>query len=191
MPTSTFPFAPGRLHQSITAGELYEGSIAQDFFRDCEWEYAKSSPRDNWLNHFDYIVNKDGRSFKVEIKSPKRCRVPGAQNEDLVLLEYTGITGKPGWLQGRADYIFQFFSETKMLCYHREQALQVYGSVPSNASMCSPTNAPIQDWFGREGVSRKGTVNQDVIRWEPLKTFCNQVPQHNFYLKTNNKWHKQ
>jgi hypothetical protein len=125
MPTSTFPFAPGRLHQSITAGELYEGSIAQDFFRDCEWEYAKSSPRDNWLNHFDYIVNKDGRSFKVEIKSPKRCRVPGAQNEDLVLLEYTGITGKPGWLQGRADYIFQFFSETKMLCYHREQALQV------------------------------------------------------------------
>jgi hypothetical protein len=191
MPTSAFPFAPGRLHQSITVGELYEGNIAQDFFRDRAWEYAKSSPRDNWSNHFDYIVKKDGRSFNVEIKSPKKCRVPGTKDEGLVLLEHTGITGKPGWLQGRADFILQFFSETKVLCYHREQALQAYGSVPPTVTRCNPTNAPIQEWFGREGMSRKGTVNQDVIRWEPLNIFCDQVSRHNFYSKINNKWQRQ
>lgn len=181
----------GRLHQSIAIGELYETSIAQAFFSDRAWDYARSSARDNWGSHFDYVVRKGDHMFNVEIKSPKKCRVPSAENQFLILLEHTGITGKPGWLQGKAHFIMQFLSETRMLCYHRGQALDTYGLIPTNIPRCSATNAPISQWFGREGLSRKGLPNQDIIRWEPLGGFCSQVTQHGFYIKIDGKWQKQ
>jgi hypothetical protein len=181
------PF-PSRIEQSLSLGNLYEREIAPVFFADLGWSHESASSRQNWNEKFDYIARKKDKSLRVEVKAPKKCKADGSAH--MILLEHTGITGMPGWLRGNADVILQFLSETKAICYSRQQALSLYLPVPIAIQRFSSTNAPIQEWFGREGLSRKGLPNQDIIRWEPLQSFSLKIETIAMYAKNSQRWEK-
>jgi hypothetical protein len=179
------PF-PRRIQESVSIGNQYEKLIAPEFFADLGWSYAPSSEEQNWRDHFDYATSRNGTSKRVEVKAPKKFR--GSFASSLILLEYTGITGMPGWLRGKADVILQFLSETQAICYSRRQILDAFVPLPCSIERFGSFNAPIKQWFGREGLSRKGLPNQDIIRWEPLNSFASHG--YSLYQK-GRKWEKQ
>lgn len=160
-----------RRQQSQTAGDNAELVVAPAFFSDLGWHYERSSSTDNWLRHFDYIVQRGSTQYKVEVKAKKNCRNEKHKPLQPVLLEYTGITGHPGWLRGEADVILQMINDDTLIAYHRLDALRAYKAPSGPVERYAYHNPPIQKWFGRQGTSRTGAINKDIIRWEPLKGF--------------------
>jgi len=179
-------FPASRLEESRALGNNYEKIIAPQFFTDLGWSYQAATDEQNWRDHFDYIATKDNRSLKVEVKAPKICK--SSCLSSLVLLEHTGITGMPGWLQGKADVILQFMSEKSVLCYFREDALKLYPLTTNEIKRCHSYNAPIGEWFGRSGHNNKDMPNQDIIRWETLPAFKATMPLIFFYEKEDSRW---
>ena len=178
-----------RLAQSTSIGNRFEKEIAPVFFSDLGWSFNAATDRQNWEEKFDYIVCKHGKELRVEVKAPKQHNL--SQEDPLILLEYTGITGRPGWLRGNADVILQFVSERSAIAYRRINALRAYDAPLGDLSRLFPGNTLVGQWFGRAGLSRKGTPNQDVIRWERLEHFCNVVGDATIYILKSSSWQKQ
>jgi len=87
------------------------GQNAENLFaitaRKHGWTVEPASSSGNKHEHFDYIMSKDGRSLKVEVKSRKRM---GRQDVDVqdehIWIELHGVReGDQGWLHGNADLI--------------------------------------------------------------------------------------
>lgn len=181
--------SPERRQQSQNAGDNAELVIAPAFFSDLGWRYERSSTTDNWLRHFDYIVQRSNVQYKVEVKAKKNCRNAKHALLNPVLLEYTGITGHPGWLRGEADVILQVLGDDELIAYHRIDALRAYKAPSGPVERYAYYNPPIQKWFGREGTSRAGTVNKDIIRWEPLNGFVRNTGAL-LYRKIDGRWQR-
>lgn len=181
--------SPQRRDQSQGDGDNVELVVAPAFFSDLGWKYERSSIEENKYKHFDYIVQREKVQYKVEVKAKKHCRNQSYKDLDLVLLEYTGITGHPGWLRGEAHAILQMISDTSLIAYHRLDALKAYKAPSGAVHRYSFHNPPIQKWFGREGNSRAGLPNQDIIRWEPLKGFIRNTGAL-LYRKVDGRWQR-
>ena len=72
------------------------------------WTINPSSGQENIHEHFDYVMEKDGKVFKVEVKSLKRIARQDADTQDQYLwIELHGVRDHDkGWLyDGRADLI--------------------------------------------------------------------------------------
>lgn len=178
-----------RRQTSQKAGDLVELTVAPAFFADLGWEYRRSSDNDNRYRHFDYIVQRNTVQYKVEVKAKKNCRNDKYKDLPLVLLEYTGITGHPGWLRGEAHVILQMIDDDSLIAYHRLDALKAYKAPPQEVERYGCYNPPLQKWFGRSGKSRAGLENKDIIRWEPLQAFARDVGFVR-YCKVNGTWGK-
>jgi len=178
-----------RLAHSLQTGNKAELEWAPHFFRSLHWSFKPSTSYENTFGHFDFIATKNNRKLNVEVKAPKVCRNARYSHLSLVLSEYTGITGKPGWLRGEADVILQFLSEDTALAYRRDSMLHKFSS-PSEIERFTPYNAPLSQWFGRTGLSRTGKPNQDIIRWDELSFYLNS-PHSSLYFLSNNQWKKQ
>lgn len=179
-------FFAGRLEESRALGSNYEKNIAPQFFADLGWSCQSATGEQNWRDHFDYTATKGSRSLKVEVKAPKVCK--SSCLSSLILLEHTGVTGMPGWLQGKADVILQFMSEKSALCYFRDHALKAYPLTTNEIQRCHSYNAPIGEWFGRSGQNNKNMPNQDIIRWQTLPSFKAAMPILFFYEKKDSRW---
>jgi len=178
-----------RLAQSISIGDRFERGIAPVFFADLGWSFDAATDRQNWEEKFDYIARKDNKELRVEVKAPKKHNLN--KENHLVLLEYTGITGNPGWLRGNADVVLQFVSERLAIAYRRVDALRAYDAPLRDPPRIFPGNTLIGQWFRRAGLSRKGTPNQDVIRWERLEDFRDTVSGVKVYALKSSLWQKQ
>jgi len=181
--------SPERQRYCQEIGDNAELVIAPSFFEDMGWEYRNSSPNENRTKHFDYIVTRADKEYKVEVKAPKSCRNPKYSNFRLVLLEHTGISGYPGWLRGEADIILQVLSNDRIIAYRRLDALHAYNPPGSEVMRCYSKKAPLHRWFGRRGLSRAGTPNQDIIRWEHYKVFAEKANAL-IYRKVNGRWQR-
>jgi len=175
-----------RLVNSLKIGNEAEFEWAPRFFHDLNWSFEKSSSSQNRLEHFDFIVRKNNRHLKVEVKAPKICHNSQYKKLSLVLSEYTGITGKPGWIRGKADVILQFLSSDAALAYPRIPILNAF-SKPNQIERFSSYNAPLSQWFGRTGFSRAGMPNQDIIRWDELSFYLN-LSCSRLYSFNNGRW---
>lgn len=189
-PHSVFTaLSPSREAHSQRLGDNAELVIAPAFFSDMGWEYIKSSVTDNRINHFDYIVRRGNVERKVEVKAPKNCRNKKHSLLCPILLEYTGIAGYPGWLRGQADVILQVITDDSLIAYHRLDALKAYKPPGEIVERYYSSNPPLQKWFGRQGVSRTGALNQDIIRWEPCKAFIRDTNAL-VYRKVDGRWQR-
>lgn len=153
------------------------------------WHYERSSTSDNRYKHFDYVVQRGKVQYNVEVKAKKNCKNEKHKLLELVLLEYTGITGHPGWLRGDAHVILQVISDNSLIAYHRRDALNAYKAPSENIERYFSHDAPIQRWFGRQGLSRTGLPNKDIIRWEPLKGFVRNTGAL-LYRKIDGHWQR-
>ena len=71
------------------------------------WRVEPASSAGNKHEHFDFVMSKDGKSFKVEVKSRKRMRRSDADVQDEhIWVELHGVRkDDDGWLYGNADLI--------------------------------------------------------------------------------------
>ncbi|MFZ9998546.1 MAG: hypothetical protein ACO3HP_03820 [Candidatus Nanopelagicaceae bacterium] len=178
-----------RLAHSQAIGNKAEFVIAPEFLAHMGWEYRQSSAEENRIHHFDYIVSRGNVEYKVEVKAPKTCKHPTHSLLRPVLLEYTGITGHPGWLRGKADVILQVTSDDSLIAYHRLDALHAYKPPCEAVERYYSSNPPIQKWFGRQGFSKAGRPNQDIIRWEPHNAFIRETKAVT-YRKIDGIWRR-
>lgn len=172
---------------SQEAGNNAENIIMQEFFADLGWKCIRSHGFQNKYKHFDLIVERNGITFRVDVKAPKICSNYQHKDLCLILLEHTGITGHPGWLRGEADFILQMLGPNTAITYQRIDALLAFDLPSENIKRYIPTNCPIQEWFGRVGESRAGFENKDIIRWEPIESFSDLV-KVSFYAKRDGSW---
>lgn len=70
------------------------------------WKISASSKAENIDDHWDYLVEKEDKQFKVEVKSAKRIDRHDLNAQlDYVWVEFQNVRGKVGWLFGKADII--------------------------------------------------------------------------------------
>lgn len=70
------------------------------------WTVVEASRTENIEDHYDYEITKDGRHFRVEVKSEKRIsRNKGEVQDDLIWIEFRTVRDTKGWLFGSADLI--------------------------------------------------------------------------------------
>lgn len=91
---------------SLLLGNRAEKSFVQ-LARRLGWRVSPSSKRQNIDEHWDYQIERDSLSFKVEVKSLKRIHREDEQAQsELTLVELHGVRPRDtGWLFGKADLI--------------------------------------------------------------------------------------
>lgn len=88
----------------------YRGTKAEQRFADMcvdrGLHFRVATKKENIFNHFDFLVTlKDGRRQAVDVKAIKSRRRGGLPDPSVVFVEMRGVTGRPGWIYGKADYI--------------------------------------------------------------------------------------
>lgn len=90
---------------SLELGEHAEGLFILIAIKS-GWRVSASSQDENIDEHWDFLIEKDGGSFKVEVKSKKRInRSDKDEQIALIWVELRNVKGKIGWLFGKADLI--------------------------------------------------------------------------------------
>jgi len=92
---------------SLELGEQAE-ALFVTLARKLGWKVSSSSKDENIDEHWDFLIEKEGLAFKVEVKSRKRIsrRDDDGIQSDLTWVELHGVRPKDsGWLFGKADLI--------------------------------------------------------------------------------------
>lgn len=91
---------------SLELGQRAEDAFAR-IASQRGWKVESAPERGNIDDHYDYVISKEGQTFKVEVKSKKRIsRSDGGTQDELIWVELHGVREKdPGWLFGKADLI--------------------------------------------------------------------------------------
>lgn len=90
---------------SLELGNNAEDSFARLAAR-YGWKISASTKEQNIDEHWDFLIEKDGKAFKVEVKSEKRIqRSDHDPQAGFVWVEIRNVRGRAGWLFGRADWI--------------------------------------------------------------------------------------
>lgn len=103
----------------------------------------EANPYENKILHWDRKLHKSQYHYTVDIKGMKKINRSDDYPDDCMLLvEYVGGEGYPGWLQGKADYIaFQvkegfIFVDRKILRAHSVKTVKWFSkpqpSPPNN-----------------------------------------------------------
>lgn len=151
-----------RIRSSQKFGDIYELEQAPKLFDQLGWSYKPATDNENKFSKFDYRVQVPGKAEQLfEVKGPKKPK-------GLILFEAIGISGYPGWGQGKAHYLLQFVDHTVAIVYKRKEmlelALELGGPIPK-----SPQRYPLGEfaepgtWQGRTGKSRNGFPQQDCF----------------------------
>jgi hypothetical protein len=122
------------------------------------WKISASTKEQNIDEHWDYLVEKDGQEFKVEVKAEKRIH----RNDDNAQANYTwveiqNVRGKVGWLFGKADLI-AFQKESTFIFVKRLDLLALVNKkVDLVAKVRDPKDA-LYKIYRREGRKDKLTL---------------------------------
>ena len=116
------------------------------------WTVYAASESDNINEHFDYLMQKDGKTFKVEVKSLKRVNRADEKFQDLyVWVELHGVRKDDrGWLHGSADLIAFEMTNAFRLVKRTDLLDLVNKLVNSSIKVSSPREALYKSY------SRKG-----------------------------------
>lgn len=122
------------------------------------WKVSASSRDENINAHWDYLIEKDEASFKVEVKSKKRIqRNEDNSQNDFIWVEIRNVRGETGWLFGQADLI-AFEKEKTFLIVKKPDLLKtVNKKVDLVAKVKNPKDA-IYKIYKREGRKDKLTL---------------------------------
>jgi hypothetical protein len=86
------------------------GNKAEDAFMEIAtargWKISAATKEQNINEHWDFLIEKEGQTYKVEVKSEKRIqRDDHASQTEFVWVELRNVRGEVGWLFGVADLI--------------------------------------------------------------------------------------
>jgi hypothetical protein len=91
---------------SLELGQKAESLFAESALKH-GWTIEPAPEDSNKHEHFDYIMSKEDRSLKVEVKSRKRMgRKDSEVQDEHIWIELHGVRKEDqGWLYGKADLI--------------------------------------------------------------------------------------
>jgi hypothetical protein len=70
------------------------------------WKVSISTQHENIHEHWDYLIERETESYRVEVKSEKRLmRNEDIPQQNFIWVELKNVRGELGWLFGRADLI--------------------------------------------------------------------------------------
>lgn len=123
------------------------------------WKVSPSSKDENIDEHWDYLIEKEGRAFKVEVKSGKRIsRDDDGIQSELTWVELHGVRPKDtGWLFGKADLI-AFEKESSFVVVKKTDLLAIVNKkVDLVAKVRDPRDA-LYKIYSRAGRKDKLTL---------------------------------
>lgn len=91
---------------SLELGQNAESKFAEAA-KKLGWIISPASQQGNMNEHYDYLIKKDEKAFKVEVKSLKRMsRSDSSVQDQFIWIELHGVRkNDKGWLYGFADLI--------------------------------------------------------------------------------------
>ena len=122
------------------------------------WKISASTQQENIHDHWDYLIEKDDKQYKVEVKSKKRInRTDASEQNNFIWVELQNVRGETGWLFGKADLI-AFEQEKAFLFVKKPDLLKtVNKKVDLVAKVKSPKDA-VYKIYKREGRKDKLTL---------------------------------
>jgi len=88
-----------RINKCLNRGFEHE-KLCVEAFEKNGYETFKGSKHHDTIEHWDYMVKKDGKKARVEIKGLKEAHLFG-----YTWLEIINVKGEKGWLYGMADVL--------------------------------------------------------------------------------------
>lgn len=95
------------IQQFITVGKIAELKFAEIAERQ-GYTTLKASKMADWLEHWDYLIKKEDKKLRIEVKSQKKFsrHYDTEFMTDYAWVELHGVTkNNAGWLYGKADLI--------------------------------------------------------------------------------------
>jgi len=125
--------------------------------------------RQNTREHWDVQGTLDGRLLKFEVKGLKKLNRKDTEPQDnLACVEYVGITGHPGWVQGKSDYIAFKRIKYPWLVVNRQQLWEMLEAKLKERNY-SPSLKP---WYEKEAYAtydRSYFGKKDKFCWVPYE----------------------
>ena len=141
-----------------------------------EAEFAKrledpvmATYQQNTREHWDVQGTLEGQVSKFEVKGLKRLKRKDPEpQDDLACVEYVGITGHPGWVQGKSDYIAFKRIKYPWLLANRKQLWEMLEAKLKERNY-SPSLKP---WYEKEAYAtydRSYFGKKDKFCWVPYE----------------------
>ena len=91
------------------------------------YSYKKSSQYEDINEHWDYLIEKDGKSWKVEVKGIKRIqRMDDEVQDEWIWVELHGVRpNDPGWLYGSKADIIAFEMKDSFILVKRDHLIEL------------------------------------------------------------------
>ena len=157
---------------SLELGHKAEGSFASLAQRQ-GWAVIEASKTGNIEDHYDYEISKDGRQFRVDVKSKKRVsRKTENVQDELIWVEFRTVRGTNGWLFGSADLI-AFENQHGFKIVERKALVRVINKlVKIHVKVDKPEDA-LYKVYTRKGRPDEITLikasDLDLILWDEWK----------------------
>ena len=124
------------------------------------WAVTKSTLQQDLEEHWDLKLSKPYAECRVDVKGAKKINRDDRDSDDsLILVEYTGNKGHPGWLRGKADCI-AFQVNEGFLLTNREELLAHTWKV---VNWCRPPECSRTDKVKHVVYQRSYYGNEDLI----------------------------
>jgi hypothetical protein len=146
-------------------GKIVEEEFAKNL-KDPKW----SNDNENFTEHWDIEGVLEDKSFKFDVKDLKKFNRKDSRPQDkMACVEYVGVGGYPGWVQGKADYIAFKREKYSWLVVNR-QALWDMLKVKLEEREYSPTK---RQWYEEKEpyatYDRSFFDKKDKFCWVPFE----------------------
>jgi len=122
------------------------------------WKVSASSQDENIDDHWDYLIEKEDLTFKVEVKAEKRIeRSDHDMQSKFIWVELRNVRGKVGWLFGTADLI-AFEKEKTFFFVKRRDLLAVVNQKVNLVAKVKSAKDALYKIYTREGRKDKVTL---------------------------------
>ena len=123
----------------------------------------------NTREHWDVQGTLNGRLLKFDVKDLKKFnRKDAAAQDELACVEYIGVAGYPGWVQGKSDYIAFKRIKYPWLLANRQQLWEMVEAKLKERNY-SPS---IKPWYEKEAYAtydRSYFGKKDKFCWVPFE----------------------
>jgi hypothetical protein len=160
---------------SLELGEQAEALFVR-LAKQLGWEISSSAQDENINEHWDYLIEKEGLAFKVEVKSRKRIsRGDNGIQSELTWVELHGVRpGDADWLFGKADLI-AFEKEDSFILVRKNDLLAVVNKKVNLVRKVSEPEEAVYKIYSRDGRKDKLTLlpmnDIESVKYDEWKKF--------------------
>lgn len=119
-----------------TKGSDQIGHSAEELFvklaKDKGWTVIAATKKQDYYEHWDYIIRKPDVTCYIEVKGMKRLNRNITQDDSQICIELMGNAGYPGWIYGKSTHIAFLMKEGFVLVDRKKLVEKVESLVDIN-----------------------------------------------------------